>query len=300
MQHLSSKKYEHLMHASEVFDGQNYQNPEALEALRGSDEVSADEMHRHLKRWSLIGAALRHELPERIDLNFSDKVMAQLDAESAWVPPAESSWVPPAESAWVPPIESTRDSDLPSMLQGKWSNPGPLSAKSEHNVAHEYAALVTNLKAQRAAADNAQRVAADFDQATLNTAPYQPTKRRPVLTFKRVGSWLGQAAVAASVAVVAVVGVQLYNASQPELNNPVATSAVTQVGPVNGLNLASYQNSDNDLIMNPELMPQQPQVNTPEDQNKDLTDAEVRAEQKAELDRINLYVQGYMLETAAN
>ena len=293
MQHLSSKKYEHLMHASEVFDGQNYQNPEALEALRGSDEVSADEMHRHLKRWSLIGAALRHELPERIDLNFSDKVMAQLEAESAWVPPAES--------AWVPPIESTRDSDLPSMLQGKWSNPGPLSANSEHNVAHEYAALVTNLKAQRAAADfDAQHDAADFDQATLNKTSLKPTKRHRVLTFKRVGSWLGQAAVAASVAVVAVVGVQLYNASQPEINNPVATSAVTQVGPVNGLNLASYQNSDNDLIMNPELMPQQPQVNTPEDQNKDLSDAEVRAEQKAELDRINLYVQGYMLETAAN
>lgn len=293
MQHLSSKKYEHLMHASEVFDGQNYQNPEALEALRGSDEVSADEMHRHLKHWSLIGAALRHELPERIDLNFSDKVMAQLEAESAWVPPAES--------AWVPPIESTRDSDLPSMLQGKWSNPGPLSANSEHNVAHEYAALVTNLKAQRAAADfDAQHDAADFDQATLNKTPLKPTKRHRVLTFKRVGSWLGQAAVAASVAVVAVVGVQLYNASQPEINNPVATSAVTQVGPVNGLNLTSYQNSDNDLIMNPELMPQQPQVNTPEDQNKDLTDAEVRAEQKAELDRINLYVQGYMLETAAN
>ena len=284
MQHLSSKKYEHLMHASEVFDGQNYQNPEALEALRGSDEVSADEMHRHLKHWSLIGAALRHELPERIDLNFSDKVMAQLDAESAWVPPAES--------AWVPPIESTRDSDLPSMLQGKWSNLGPLSANSEQKVAHEYASLVANL--------NAQRAAVEFDQATLNTAPHKPAQRHPVLTFKRVGSWLGQAAIAASVAVVAVVGVQLYNASQPELNNPVATSAVTQVGPVNGLNLASYQNSDNDLIMNPELMPQQPQVNTPEDQNKDLTDAEVRAEQKAELDRINLYVQGYMLETAAN
>lgn len=284
MQHLSSKKYEHLMHASEVFDGHNYQNLEALEALRGSDEVSADEMHRHLKHWSLIGAALRHELPERIDLNFSDKVMAQLDAESAWVPPAES--------AWVPPIESTRDSDLSSMLQGKWSNPGPLSANSEQKVAHEYASLVANL--------NAQRAAADFDQATLNSAPHKPTQRHPVLTFKRVGSWLGQAAIAASVAVVAIVGVQLYNASQPELNNPVATSAVTQVGPVNGLNLASYQNSDNDLIMNPELMPQQPQVNTPEDQNKDLTDAEVRAEQKAELDRINLYVQGYMLETAAN
>lgn len=295
MQHLSSKKYEHLMHASEVFDGQNYQNPEALEVLRGSDEVSADEMHHHLKRWSLIGAALRHELPERIDLNFSDNVMAQIDAESAWVPPAES--------AWVPPIESTRDSELPAMLQGKWSAPGPLSAtNSERDVAHEYEALVTNLKAQRAAADfNAQRAAADFDQATLNTAPHQPArKRHPVLTFKRVGAWLGQVAVAASVAVVAVVGVQLYNASQPELDNPVATSAVTQVGPVNGLNLASYQNSDNDLIMNPELMPQQPQVNTTEAQNKDLSDAEVRAEQKAELDRINLYVQGYMLETAAN
>ena len=184
MQHLSSKKYEHLMHASEVFDGHNYQNLEALEALRGSEEVSADEMHRHLKHWSLIGAALRHELPERIDLNFSDKVMAQLDAESAWVPPAES--------AWVPPIESTRDSDLPSMLQGKWSNPGPLSANSEQKVAHEYASLVANL--------NAQRAAVEFDQATLNTAPHKPAQRHPVLTFKRVGSLLGQAAIAASVA----------------------------------------------------------------------------------------------------
>ena len=285
-------------------------------------------MHRHLKRWSLIGAALRHELPERIDLNFSDKVMARIDADSAWVPPAESAWVPPAESAWVPPaesawvppadsawvppIESTRDSELPAMLQGKWSAPGPLSASnSEHIVAHEYAALVTNLNAQRASANlngklaspdfNAQSAAVDFDQATLNKAPHQPArKRHPVLTFKRVGAWLGQAAVAASVAVVAVVGVQLYNASQPELDNPVAASAVTQVGPVNGLNLASYQNSDNDLIMNPELMPQQPQVNKPEVQNQDLSDAELRAEQKAELDRINLYVQGYMLETAAN
>ena len=289
MQHLSSKKkYEHLMHASEVFDGQNYQTPEALAALRGSDEVSADEMKRHLKNWSLIGAALRHELPARIDPNFADKVMARLAAEddaptAAWVPPQEQAWVPPLESESTEAEVAERDLELPTMLQGKWSQHAP----SQQVVAHEYAALVTNMKAMQV----------DFDQAALNTQEHQPMKRSLKLTFKRVSSLLGQAAVAAAVAVVAVFGIQLYNASQPEFEEPVATTASTQVGPVTGLNLASYQNSDNDLLINPETVTQ-PQAQG--SKNQDLSDAELRAEQQAELERINLYVQGYMLETAAN
>lgn len=290
MQHLSSKKYEHLMHASEVFDGQNYQNPEALAALRGSDEVSADEMKRHLKNWSLIGAALRHELPARIDPNFADKVMARLEAEddaptAAWVPPQEQAWVPPLESESTEAEVAERDLELPTMLQGKWSQRAP----SQQVVAHEYAALVTNMKAQAQSAE--------FDQAALNTQEHQPIKRSLKLTFKRVSGLLGQAAVAAAVAVVAVFGIQLYNASQPEFEEPVATTASTQVGPVTGLNLASYQNSDNDLLINPETVTQ-PQAQG--SKNQDLSDAELRAEQQAELERINLYVQGYMLETAAN
>ena len=310
MQHLSSKKYEHLMHASEVFDGQNYQTPDAIAALTGSDEVSADEMKRHLKNWSLIGAALRHELPPRIDLNFCDKVMAQLDA------PDVNAGIPadvPAQ-AWVPPIEAERASDLPTMLQGKWSQPGPLQpVPNQQQVAHEYQALVANLKQADGIA--AEVSVADFDQAALNRPERQEqvvaqvkaaALRRPKLSFSRslsrVGGLVGQIAVAASVAVVAVVGVQLYNASQPAYNDQVATTAATQVGPVNGLNLASYQNSDKDLIINPENLPQaqvKGRVAKEQNQEQDLTDAQLRAEQQAELERINLYVQGYMIDTAA-
>ena len=54
MQHLSSKKYEHLMHVSELFDGQSHQQAEGDRALLASDEVKA-----HLKNWSLIGFAWR-------------------------------------------------------------------------------------------------------------------------------------------------------------------------------------------------------------------------------------------------
>lgn len=311
MQHLSSKKYEHLMHASEVFDGQNYQTPDAIAALTGSDEVSADEMKRHLKNWSLIGAALRHELPPRIDLNFCDKVMAQLDAPDV---NADISADVQAQ-AWVPPIEAERASDLPTMLQGKWSQPGPLQpVPNQQQVAHEYQALVANLKQADGIA--AEVSVADFDQAALNRPERQEqvvaqvkaaALRRPKLSFSRslsrVGGLVGQIAVAASVAVVAVVGVQLYNASQPAYNDQVATTAATQVGPVNGLNLASYQNSDKDLIINPENLPQaqvKGRVAKEQNQEQDLTDAQLRAEQQAELERINLYVQGYMIDTAAN
>ena len=311
MQHLSSKKYEHLMHASEVFDGQNYQTPDAIAALTGSDEVSADEMKSHLKNWSLIGAALRHELPPRIDLNFCDKVMAQLDA------PDVNAGIPAdvQAQAWVPPIEAERASDLPTMLQGKWSQPGPLQpVPNQQQVAHEYQALVANLKQADGIATEVS--VADFDQAALNRPERQEqvvaqvkaaALRRPKLSFSRslsrVGGLVGQIAVAASVAVVAVVGVQLYNASQPAYNDQVATTAATQVGPVNGLNLASYQNSDKDLIINPENLPQaQVKGHAAKEQNQeqDLTDAQLRAEQQAELERINLYVQGYMIDTAAN
>ena len=299
------------MHASEVFDGQNYQTPDAIAALTGSDEVSADEMKRHLKNWSLIGAALRHELPPRIDLNFCDKVMAQLDA------PDVNAGIPAdvQAQAWVPPIEAERASDLPTMLQGKWSQPGPLQpVPNQQQVAHEYQALVANLKQADGIA--AEVSVADFDQAALNRPERQEqvvaqvkaaALRRPKLSFSRslsrVGGLVGQIAVAASVAVVAVVGVQLYNASQPAYNDQVATTAATQVGPVNGLNLASYQNSDKDLIINPENLPQaqvKGRVAKEQNQEQDLTDAQLRAEQQAELERINLYVQGYMIDTAAN
>lgn len=273
MQHLSSKKYEHLMHASEVFDGQNCQNPDDVSVLMGSDEVSADEMKHHLKNWSLIGAALRHELPQRIDPNFSDKLWVRIEAED------ELEQAKLAERSWVPPIDAEQDDSLPSLLQkGRWQRIETRSAQGEFQ---------------------------DFDQAELNRdiTPHRVhTNNRSAIAFKLLGSWLSQVIVAASVAVIAVLGVQFYSATVPGGDGQVANTTSTQVGPVTGLNLASYQSADNDMLITPDLLPTAQNRQSIQGQaiNPDLSDAEIRAEQKAELERINLYVQGYLIDTAAN
>ena len=102
-----------------------------------------------------------------------------------------------------------------------------------------------------------------------------------------------QVAIAASVAVVAIVGLQTYNAADPVLSEPASTIA-TNVGPVSGLSLASYQNSDNEVLMNLKQMPE-PNLN-----GKEAYQSDLERKQQEELERINMYVQGYVLDTAAN
>ena len=113
-------------------------------------------------------------------------------------------------------------------------------------------------------------------------------------TLKRLGRFVSQAAIAATVAVVAIVGLQTYNAADPVISDPAATVATTTVGPVSGLSLASYQNSDNDVLMHVEQMPSSRVSN-----GNETYHSEVERQQKEELERINLYVQGYVLDTAA-
>jgi len=60
------------------------------------------------------------------------------------------------------------------------------------------------------------------------------------------------------------------------------------------LSLASYQNSDNDVLMHVEQMPSSRVSN-----GNETYHSEVERQQKEELERINLYVQGYVLDTAA-
>lgn len=228
------------MQASELFDGQCHQQFFEDSALLASSEVKS-----HLKNWALIRSTLRNELPAKVDLNFSDKVMARIEKEEPL--------------AWVPPYEE--ESDLPSMLQGSF---------------------------------NAMPDKTEGDQASLNTpeslVQVARNKKAPLLNLKKIGLFVSQVAVAASVAVVAVIGLQTYNAAEQSMEN-MATTASTNVGPVVGLSLASYQSNDNDMVLN---------VDAIQKSDNDYYQADIKQKRQEELDKINLYVKGYVLDTAAN
>lgn len=278
MQQLSSKKYEPLLHASELFDGQSHQQVPEDSALLASAEVKG-----HMKNWALIGSALRGEMPAKIDLNFADKVMARLKDEEPLASDSEQGL------GWVPPCE---DDELPSLLQKR-----SLLKAQYHNLA-------ANLQQAKAQAQVQVQELADQDEIVALTPQHtanvdaqvktQASALHRFFTLKRLGRFVSQAAIAATVAVVAIVGLQTYNAADPVISDPAATVATTTVGPVSGLSLASYQNSDNDVLMHVEQMPSSRVSN-----GNETYHSEVERQQKEELERINLYVQGYVLDTAA-
>ncbi len=119
-----------------------------------------------------------------------------------------------------------------------------------------------------------------------------PAKLRILNHFKKAGFVFAQLAIAATVAAVTVIGVQTYNASNPV---PVQEPALADMGQVSGLNLASYHmdNSDVMIHVNSNDTPDQANINS-----RDQADA-VNELKRAELNRINLYLRGYVLETAA-
>lgn len=278
MQQLSSKKYEPLLHASELFDGQSHQQVPEDSALLASAEVKG-----HMKNWALIGSALRGEMPAKIDLNFADKVMARLKDEEPLASDSEQGL------GWVPPCE---DDELPSLLQKR-----SLLKAQYHNLA-------ANLQQAKAQAQVQVQELADQDEIVALTPQHtanvdaqvktQASALHRFFTLKRLGRFVSQAAIAATVAVVAIVGLQTYNAADPVISDPAATVATTTVGPVSGLSLASYQNSDNDVLMHVEQIPSSRVSN-----GNETYHSEVERQQKEELERINLYVQGYVLDTAA-
>lgn len=289
MQHRSSKKYEHLMHVSELFDGHCHQ-----QGAEDRASLSCDEVKVHLKNWALIGSALRGELPAKFDPNFADKVMARLEHEhmdSAPVAEDESFGVGAAadnmaaqpELSWVPPSGSAAshlDEELPSLLQKR-------HAFRDMERIRMQVANAPEVKLGAAAASTVEPA------AELKTAQAESMNWLHLFSFKRVAMFASQVAIAASVAVVAIVGLQTYNASDPVLGEP-AGAVANNVGPVSGLSLASYQNSDNEVLMNLKQMPE------PNLEGQEAYQSDLERKQQEELERINLYVQGYVLDTAAN
>mgnify|MGYP001775272205 CR=1 FL=1 len=278
MQQLSSKKYEPLLHASELFDGQSHQQVPEDSALLASAEVKG-----HMKNWALIGSALRGEMPAKIDLNFADKVMARLKDEEPLASDSEQGL------GWVPPCE---DDELPSLLQKR-----SLLKAQYHNLAANLQQAQAQAQVQVQELADQDEIVALTPQHTANVDAQVKTQASALhrfFTLKRLGRFVSQAAIAATVAVVAIVGLQTYNAADPVISDPAATVATTTVGPVSGLSLASYQNSDNNVLMHVEQMPSSRVSN-----GNETYHSEVERQQKEELERINLYVQGYVLDTAA-
>lgn len=66
----SEQLYRDLENESALFDGEN-------ETIQ---KVSEDSLS-HMQNWSLIGAALRNELPSKVNMSLADNVMAQIKIE---------------------------------------------------------------------------------------------------------------------------------------------------------------------------------------------------------------------------
>ena len=67
----SEQLYRDLENESALFDGEN----------TTSQKVSEESLS-HMQNWSLIGAALRNELPSKVNMSLADNVMAQIKNEN--------------------------------------------------------------------------------------------------------------------------------------------------------------------------------------------------------------------------
>ena len=191
---------------SEVYDGEEF-----TKELNLNDE----EMKSHLENWSLIGSALRDELPEKVDMSIADNVMAAI---------------------------------------------------------------------------------ADKEEAVLEEqpkeAPDMSTFKVPAF-FKKVSLYFTQIAVAASVAMVTIVGWQTYSAG--EMSSVIEPASTNTMGAVGGLNLASFQSDDHEAVIH---MNQVPRENVSAVEHRQLSAKQLEELRQKEIERVNSYVKGYVLNTA--
>lgn len=143
----------------------------------------------------------------------------------------------------------------------------------------------------------ADKVMAQVERTEIDLVEQPTLEKLPVMRrfslLRKAGMAVVQMAVAASVAAVTVVGWQTYNAgSVPALSEPAASAAI---GPVSGLSLASYQNDNRDIVLNLNNLAQNQNAADRTKPNAEM----LRQMQQKELERINNYVRGYVLHSAA-
>ena len=193
---------------SEIYDGEHFD-----EAFDCNDE----KLKSHLDNWSLIGSALRDELPEKVDMSIADNVMAAIAAEA-----------------------------------------------KEEKVLEEQPKEFADIS----------------------------TFKVPAF-FKKVSLYFTQIAVAASVAMVTVVGWQTYSAG--ETSGIIEPASTSTMGAVGGLNLASFQSDDHEAVIH---MNQVPRESASVVGHRQLNAKQLEELRQKEIERVNSYVKGYVLNTA--
>lgn len=109
---------------------------------------------------------------------------------------------------------------------------------------------------------------------------------------------VGQLAAAAAVAAITVVGYQFYNAGT--VAGIVEPAADATLGPVGGVNLASYQNDGQDVVIRMNQFESQQSANAVKQiQPRNVDAKEMQKLREQEFEKINAYLRGYVLDTAA-
>ena len=193
---------------SEIYDGEHFD-----EAFDCNDE----KLKSHLDNWSLIGSALRDELPEKVDMSIADNVMAAIAAEA---------------------------------------------------------------KEEKVLEEQPKEIA---DTSTFKVPAF----------FKKVSLYFTQIAVAASVAMVTIVGWQTYSAG--EMSGVIEPASTNTMGAVGGLNLASFQSDDHEAVIH---MNQVPRESASVVEHRQLNAKQLEELRQKEIERVNSYVKGYVLNTA--
>lgn len=305
MQRMSSKD-EQLLRASTLFDGQCHQMSNEDFKLLASDEVRT-----HLQHWALIGSALRQELPERVDPDFANKVMARINNLQNTEEPA-SEQLPSllaSKSAFKAGLATYAASHT---LDGSLSHASKQNFEDLNVGAYEPKNVGAYDKIDDVGAYDQVKGVGAYDVSNVgayefqtNVAYNQPFEdinqpkakhRASLLNLKRVGVFVSQIAIAASVALVAVVGLQTYNASDISTGQ-IASTAYTNNSAIGGLSLASYANNDSDVMTQLNNQLPHAQSSVFDDEN---TQADLQQQQQQEIERINQYVRGYVFDTAAN
>lgn len=153
--------------------------------------------------------------------------------------------------------------------------------------------------AQKVDVNFADKIMAEISKTAEPLEDQSKVEQQPVVkrffNFKKLGFVAAQTAVAASICMVTVFGYQTWQAEDNmTLGDP---AAVTTMGPVGGVNLASYSNR-----ANPDhaIMLDQAQNNGMQRQLSTKEQRELAQKREQEAERINNYLKGYVLNTASN
>ena len=135
------------------------------------------------------------------------------------------------------------------------------------------------------------RIAQEATPIVDQTKVQEEHKSLRFVSLKKLGLLFAETAVAASLCMITVFGYQTWNAEE----NLSIGDAVSTMGTVSGVNLASYQNRNNDHAISLDVNGAQEQHRLSPQEQRELAQ---KREQEAE--RISNYLKGYVLNTASN